>query len=96
MNIDLIGYVGTGLLGITMIPQVYKTFQDKKADDISGVYLVLQITANVLFIVYGYCIGSRPIVISNCIVSFCSISLVYAKHFFKNESSTQPLLSVVN
>ena len=81
-NIDIIGFVGTAILGVTMVPQVYKTFNNKKANDLSWGYLFLQISSNILFIIYGYCLQSLPIIISNCMVAACSLSLVYAKSCF--------------
>ena len=82
--VDTIGYVGTGILGVTMLPQVYKTFTEKKANDISLMYLLLQFSANVLFIIYGYFIQSYPVIISNGIVLLCSLSLMCAKYRYKD------------
>ena len=80
---EFLGYIGTSLLGITMLPQIYKTFSEKKANDISLSYLILQLCTNCIFIVYGYFINSIPIIISNIIVLLCSSSLVYAKYKYK-------------
>ncbi len=80
--VDTVGFVGTAILGVTMLPQVYKTFREKKANDLSLSYLVLQLIANVLFLVYGYFIESLPVVISNGIVFLCSSSLIYAKYAY--------------
>ena len=85
MDTDIIGYVGTGFLTITMVPQVYKTFRHRQAGDLSIVYLILQLISNGLFIAYGYFLHSLPIVISNCVVAGFSLSLVYAKLCFKGE-----------
>ena len=82
--IEALGYVGTAILGVTLLPQVFKTFREKKANDLSLSYLVLQLFANVLFIGYGYFISSIPVIISNGIVSICSSSLIYAKCKFKD------------
>ena len=84
LNIDILGYVGTSILGITLFPQVFKTFTEKKANDLSMSYLMLQLTSNVLFIIYGYFLESLPIIISNGIVMSCSLSLVYAKFMYKD------------
>ena len=84
--VDTLGFVGTAILGVTMLPQVYKTFKEKKVNDLSLSYLVLQWIANVLFLFYGYFIESLPVVISNGIVLICSSSLIYAKYAFKDDS----------
>ena len=85
MYVDIIGYIGTIILGITLIPQVYKTYSEKKAEHLSGIYLYLQILANVLFIVYAYYIKSFPIIICNSLVFCFASSLVFAKYKFRNE-----------
>ena len=92
--IDTLGFIGTAILGITMLPQVYKTFKEKKVNDISLSYLVLQWIANILFLVYGYFIESLPVVISNGIVLICSSSLIYAKYAYKDDSY-YPIISNV-
>jgi len=92
-NNDIIGYIGTGLLAVTLVPQVYKTFKIRKANDLSWVYLVLQISSNILFIIYGFGLNSLPIIISNCTVGACSLSLVYAKYrFTPRDLDTYPLI----
>ena len=92
-NNDITGYIGTALLAVTLLPQVYKTFKNRKADDLSWIYLFLQISSNVLFIIYGFGLHSLPIIISNCMVGICSLSLVYAKSCFTPpELETYPLI----
>lgn len=90
MNGDIIGYVGTGVLTVTMIPQVYKTFRERRADDISIAYLFLQITSNILFIMYGFCINSIPIIVSNVMVVSCSMSIVLGKFLFRDTHELIP------
>ncbi len=90
---NIIGYVGTGILAITLVPQVYKTFRSKQANDLSWTYLFLQIIANVLFIIYGFGIDSLPVIISNCMVSVLSLSLVFAKCKFPIGGEYTPILS---
>jgi MtN3 and saliva related transmembrane protein len=93
-NNDIIGYTGTGLLAITMVPQVYRTFKNKRANDLAWGYLILQISSNILFIIYGMGLKSLPIIISNCMVAACSTSLICAKACFVPAWEIEPLLSV--
>jgi len=96
---DVIGYIGTFILGITLVPQVFKTFKFKKAGELSLSYLLLQIIANILFIIYGFAIYSFPVIISNSMVIICSLSLVYAKYKFKTPEiktdDTSPLIGII-
>lgn len=87
---DIIGYIGTFILGITLAPQVYNTyFINKSADGLSVGYLCLQIFANILFIIYAIHLMSIPILISNCLVFMFSFLLLFAKYWFKNTSYTE-------
>ena len=83
--IDILGYTGTIVLGFTLIPQVYKTYTEKKAENLSGIYLVLQIIANLLFIAYAYFINSLPVLICNSLVFCFALSLLFAKYKFRDE-----------
>lgn len=76
---DVVGIVATCVLAVSLVPQVQKTFETRNADALSWKYILLQLTANALWIVYGIGIHSIPVIASNCMIAACSISLVYAK-----------------
>ena len=74
MMINVIGYLA-GLLAVTsFIPQVMKTFRTKQADDLSIPMLLLTLTANFLYVIYGILLELYPIVIMigimSCIIVF--------------------------
>ena len=91
MNVDILGYIGTFILGVTLLPQVFKTFSEKKANDLSFSYLFLQLNANIIFITYGFFLKSLPIMISNGIVLMCSSSLIYAKFSYREDDVYSPI-----
>lgn len=76
---EIIGYVGGVLLAITSIPQIYRTFQTKKTDDISIYFIFLQIITCVFFLTYGILINANPIMAANSILLFELLLLLYAK-----------------
>ena len=82
--VDILGYIGTCILGFTLLPQVIKTYSEKNAQQISTLYLMLQMVANIIFIIYAYYINSIPIIICNGIVLLFSSSLLFAKQLYKN------------
>ena len=51
--IDYIGYTGGVCLTVNMIPQIYKTYQTKSANDISWAFLFLNFTGLGLYTIYG-------------------------------------------
>ena len=69
MNPDIVGYVGTGVLGITLMPQVYHTYKTKKVEDLSLPYILLQMTSNAIYIYYGHLIHALPIIVCNVLVA---------------------------
>lgn len=44
MYISILGFIGGGILSLNMIPQIYQIISTKKADDISTMMLVMNIT----------------------------------------------------
>lgn len=86
MNPDIVGYIGTGILGITLMPQVYHTYKTKKVGDLSLPYIVLQLSSNAIYIYYGYLIHALPIIVCNGLVGCLSSCLLFAKIKYREPS----------
>lgn len=86
MNPDIVGYVGIGFLGITLIPQVAHTYRTKRVDDLSLPYILLQLTSNGIYIYYGYLIHAIPIIVCNGLVGLLSCCLLFAKIKFTEKT----------
>jgi len=67
---DFIGYTAGTLAMLTFIPQIIKTIRTKKTADISIPMLLLVITANVLYIVYGFMLRLYPVIIMVGLMTF--------------------------
>ncbi len=65
--IDLFGFSAALLTTIAFLPQLYKTWKTKSADDVSLIMLILFITGLICWIIYGININSIPILIANII-----------------------------
>jgi MtN3 and saliva related transmembrane protein len=83
--VNIIGYIATGIVGFSLVPQVYKTFSAKSAGDLSTPSLICQNIANILFVIYGYYINSFPVILCNCIIFVCSSLLIYAKWLYRSD-----------
>jgi MtN3 and saliva related transmembrane protein len=81
--IDLFGYFGSFLTCITFIPQVYKTWQSKKAGDLSLAMMLIVVLSTIVWLVYGFALMLWPVIIANGIVFTLSLMLVYFKLTFK-------------
>ena len=75
----IIGYTGGTLLNITFIPQIYRTFKTKQTDDISLVFMVLQVITSILYVVYAFLLNEQPLIVSNIILLIELITLFIGK-----------------
>ena len=82
--IDLFGFSAALLTTIAFLPQLYKTWQTKSAEDVSLIMLILFITGLICWIVYGIKINSIPILIANIITFIFNFSILILKLTYKN------------
>ena len=76
---DLYGSLAALLTTIAFLPQLIKTFQTKKADDVSFLMLILFITGLIFWIIYGILINSYPILIANILTLSFNLSILILK-----------------
>ena len=77
--IDLFGFLAALLTTIAFMPQLYKTWQTKSADDVSLVMLILFITGLFCWIIYGSKIHSIPILVANIVTFIFNFSILILK-----------------
>ena len=89
MNVETYGYFAATLTTAAFIPQLIKTLNTKKADDVSLSTLIMFIVGVLSWIIYGYNISSKPILIANLITLILNLSILISKVFFSKSSSKQ-------
>ena len=77
--IDLFGFLAALLTTIAFLPQIYKTWKTKSADDVSFIMLILFITGLICWIIYGWKINSFPILVANIITFIFNLSILILK-----------------
>lgn len=75
--IDIIGYCGGFILGIQLIPQIYKIYITKSTKDISRLFLQMNILGLCLMTAYGVLNDAKPLYIPTSI-SLISTIIVYS------------------
>jgi len=81
----ILGYIGSSIIGIMLIPQVYLTIKTNKTDDLSVIFLIMNMIAVVTMIPYSIYFQLYPVLIANSSVGICnSILLCYT---IKNQNS---------
>jgi len=80
---NVIGSVSSVLLSFIPLPQLYHTYQKKSADGLSIIYILFQIMANLLFLIYGVLVEDRYIISSNTSLIFLNIVLIFMKYYYQ-------------
>ena len=76
---NIIGYCGSSFLTIMMIPQVITSFKTKKVDDISFLFVFLNLMAVSCLIPYSLYFQLYPVLAANVSVGVCNLSLICLK-----------------
>tara|TARA_Y100001968_G_C19326648_1_gene702115 strand:- start:404 stop:676 length:273 start_codon:yes stop_codon:yes gene_type:complete len=77
--VDLFGFFAALLTTIAFLPQLYKTWQTKSADDVSLIMLILFIIGLICWIIYGLKINSIPILVANIITFIFNFLILILK-----------------
>ena len=84
-NIEFFGYFAAILTTLAFLPQLIKTLQTRKAEDVSLITLIMFLTGVLSWIIYGYKIASTPILIANIITFILNLFiLIFKISFSKN------------
>ena len=85
INIEIFGYFAAVLTTIAFVPQLLKTIISKKAEDVSLTTLVMFLTGVGSWIIYGFRIQSKPILIANVITFILNLLiLIFKINYTKN------------
>ena len=82
------GYIGSFLTTLMLIPQVYKVFKYKDITSLSIIYLHLQWSSSLFYLLYAVNMKHEndilPLIISNSSCMTCGIALIYAYYKYQN------------
>lgn len=80
---NAIGLIAGTLTTAAFFPQVLKIWKSRSAADISLGMFVLFSVGVLLWVIYGFSIGSLPVVLANSITLVLSLAIVVFKIRFK-------------
>lgn len=81
--IQIAGHVGAFLSSVTFIPQVYRVWKTKSANDLSMTMMIIVFTSTVIWLVYGVALMLWPVILANSVIAVLSLMLIYFKLTFK-------------
>ena len=79
INIEFFGYFAAVLTTAAFLPQLIKTLNTKKAEDVSLITLIMFLCGVGSWIIYGYKISSLPILIANIITFILNLFILISK-----------------
>ena len=82
INVEIFGYFAAVLTTIAFIPQLAKTIKSQKAEDVSLTTLIMFLTGVGSWIIYGFSISSKPILIANIITFILNLLILISKLYY--------------
>lgn len=79
---NIFGFIGSFLVSINLIPQIYKMIMKKSGKDISYFSLFLNILASLFMLAYAFESKLYPVIISNTIILLSSVIIIGLKKYF--------------
>jgi MtN3 and saliva related transmembrane protein len=80
--VTLLGIVAGTLTTVAFLPQLLKTWRSRSAKDISMSWLATFTTGIFLWLVYGMCIQSLPVIVANAVTLVLTLIILYFKLTF--------------
>ena len=75
--IEVVGWVSSFVLLLTLVKQVHKQWEDKNSEGLSKWLFIGQLAASVGFIVYSYSVGNWVFVFTNGLLTINNIAGIY-------------------
>ena len=79
LNVQFFGYFAAILTTLAFLPQLIKTLKTKKAEDVSLITLIMFLIGVLSWIIYGYKISSKPILIANVVTFILNLLILIFK-----------------
>ncbi len=77
--IELIGFTAGLIVSLSLLPQVVKSLKSKKTKDLSIMWLLISLFAQVLWATYGILKGAWPLLVTSIVVSIMNFVLIGLK-----------------
>ena len=79
---ELLGLIAGLFTTIAFVPQVVKIWKSKHAHDISLAMFAIFSAGVALWIVYGFIIGSLPVILANSVTFALALAILILKLYF--------------
>lgn len=83
--IEIVGMLAAILTTISFIPQVYKIYKSKSAEDVSMSMFLMFTVGLFLWLWYGIIIVSWPIILANTVTIILALAIIFLKIKYDRE-----------
>ncbi len=77
--IEFLGFTAGGLVAISLLPQVIKSWRTKSTKDIAILWTLINLVGQILWVTYGYYIESVSLVAMSSLTLIMTVSLIILK-----------------
>lgn len=84
-NPEILGLIGGSLSCITFVPQIFKTYKSRSVEDISVSTFLIVLTSTIVWIFYGVFKDSISVILTNIVVFFTAVIMLWMKWKFSRE-----------
>ena len=78
-NAEIIGFIAGIVVASSLIPQTIKSWKTKSTSDISIAWMLINLSGQTLWIIYGFLISSISLIVMSSITLALAISLLILK-----------------
>lgn len=82
MNQEVVGFMAGALIATALLPQVIQSWITKSTKDISLPWAIINLTGQVLWIIYGILISSLSLVVMSSITCVMAVSVLILKFMY--------------
>ena len=91
---EVFGFAAAVLSTIAFLPQVLKTWQTKKAEDVSYALLLTFSTGCLCWVIYGFQTNAQPVFIANSFTLLLNLAILTMKISFDKSKSSADIKDV--
>lgn len=82
----LIGYIGTFIFSIRLIPEIYHVYSTKEVKGLDMKFILLDLFGSICFLIYAFYLKALPMIIANSAAALGDISLLYLLISISNQN----------
>ena len=85
---EIFGFAAATLSTVAFLPQVIKTWKTKSAGDVSYALLLTFSTGCLCWVIYGFQVGAKPVMIANSFTLALNLGILGMKTYFEAKEQT--------